>query len=161
MSDMLSKLQRQTATAEVDPNWPENYHLILLAQQKLVLERVERKIFDSTHPVDEYAYLPSPNFQAAGSPVTWQPDYEQEVRIESISWSLPIGITAADLQLGQRHIPLLQAGAATTVQTVSFMNGLGIILNRSDARILTFTGTPSSGHYIALAGFLLERHGNL
>lgn len=159
--DSLEALQRQVGYGHVDGEWPEHYQNTILSMMHLQLERMGRKLFDATHPVDEYAYLQSPNAQPANTPVTWQPDYEQEVRIESIAYSLPIGITAADLQLGQRHIPLLGVGAATTAQTVGFMNGLGIIINRSDTRQLTFTGAPTSGHYIALAGFLLERHGNL
>lgn len=159
--DSLEALQRLHGYEHVDPEHPEHYQSMLLSMMHLQLERMGRKLFDSTHPVDEYAFLPSPNAQAAGTPITWQPDYEQEIRVESITYSLPIGITAADLQLGQRHIPLLQVGAATTAQTTGVLMNQGIIINRSDTRALTLTGTPTSGHYIALAGFLLERHGDL
>lgn len=159
--DSLEALQRSIGIEHVDGEWPEHYQEMLLSMMHLQLERMGRKLFDSTHPADEYAYLQSPNFQQPNVPVTWQPDYEQEIRVESITYSLPIGITAADLQLGQRHIPLLGVGAATTAQTVGVLMNQGIIINRSDTRALTFTGTPSSGHYIALGGYLLERHGNL
>lgn len=159
--DSLEALQRSVGHEHVDKDFPEHYQELLLSMMHLQLERMGRKLFDSTHPVDEYAFLPNPNFQQPNIPVTWQPDYEQEVRIESITYSLPIGITAPDLQLGQRHIPLLGVGAATTAQTTGVLMNQGIIINRSDTRQLTFTGTPTSGHYIALAGYLLERHGNL
>lgn len=156
-SSYLTKLHHQDAHAYMQDDSAQHLHMLAALHQEAV--RIGRRLYDRSMPVDEYAFSPDPN--PVGVDITWQPDYEQEIRVESITASLPIGITAAVIQLGQRRIPLLGVGAATTAQTLVNVTNQGIIINRSDIRKVILTGTPTSGHYVALAGFLFERHGNL
>jgi hypothetical protein len=127
------------------------------------LRRLSRQAYDHSRPVDEYKWLSSPPQAAAvdtyPASATWLADYTMPVRIESIMYSLPVGITGATVQLGQVHIPLY-AGGATTAQIVNSLPGLGIILDEVDQRMIWFQGAPTSGFSINLAGFALERDGD-
>lgn len=126
-----------------------------LFQQRELLLRIARQVYDHSNPVDEW------ESQDTAPPLTVElfPDYEIPERIDCITASLPVGITSAILQLGQRRITLYN-GAATTVQTVVNLMGIGMILVRNDRRVLNFTGAPTSGFYIGLSGYCLEREGN-
>jgi len=119
--------------------------------------RANRQLFDHSRPSDEY--FNSPDAQGAGS-FTLQREYDGPVRIESITASLPVGITSAFLDIGrERRIPLY-TGNATTVQTLVNLQGLGIMVTENDERILTLAGTMTSGFFIALAGWRFEWSGN-
>lgn len=118
------------------------------------LVRINRQTYNKSRPVDEYQGLNSPTLQ-----LTWLAEYALQERIESITASLPVGITTAVLQLGQRFITLY-SGAATVVQTLVNLQGLGIIIGESDNRALVMTGAPTTGVFIAMAGFCLERDGD-
>lgn len=115
--------------------------------------RQSRMLYDYSKPVDEYEW----NLTAFPGPITIQPQFGLTVRFHTIVFSLPAGITSAVLQIGRRYIPLLVASAATTSQTVGTLQDVGIIAEGNDLRQLSFTGTPSSGYYIGLNGFRLER----
>jgi hypothetical protein len=128
-----------------------------LFQQRELLLRIARQVYDHSNPVDEWSSQATP--PPVGSPVAIQPDYEIPERIDCITASLPVGITGAVVDLGQRSFTLY-SGAATTVQTVVNLNGIGMILSRSDERQITFTGAPTTGYYFGLTGYCLEREGN-
>lgn len=119
--------------------------------------RQNRQLFDHSRPTDEYFSSPDP--QPAGD-FTIQRDYDQTVRIESILASLPIGITSAVLKLGRERTIPLYSGVATTTQTLVNPQNLGMMLTENDERILTLTGTMTSGFFIALAGWRFEWSGN-
>lgn len=127
-------------------------HFKMLAAQHLELQRQSRKLYDHSNPFDEFQ---SSSGAPAGGTITVNPDYEIPERVEAILASLPVGITYAELKLGERLIPLY-SGAATIVQTLINLQGLGMILNRSDPRVLNFTGVPTTGFYIGLFGHTLE-----
>jgi hypothetical protein len=131
---------------ENDPN--EKIGRILWSQYKTMC-RIARGIRDYSKPVDEY-------FTSApfAGPCTIVAAYSTQVRIESVTASLPVGITSAVLQLADRFITLY-SGGATTVQTLVNWTDLGMILVGSDERILTFAGAPTSGIFIALNGHQL------
>lgn len=126
-------------------------------QQRQLLERIARQLYDHSNPVDEWSS--SSGVDIATGSVEIMPDYEIPERIESITASLPVGITSAVLQLGQRYV-VLYSGPATVVQTLINLNDLGMILGRNDKRVLTLAGVLTSGYYINLAGHCLERTGN-
>jgi hypothetical protein len=109
------------------------------------------------NPVDEYYGDQNPfDITQAPGGITIPAAFSSEVRIESIFVSLPVGITAATLRLGDRFIPLYN-GVATTVQTILNIQGIGFILNGSDERFLTWTGTATTGYFIALNGHTAGR----
>lgn len=126
-----------------------------LFHQRKTLTRISRQAFNHANPVDEFQ---TSSFDGA-LVYRWYADYEIPERIEGILVSLPVGITGATLQLGQRYIPLY-SGAATTLQTLINLNGLGLILDRSDARILSVTGAPTTPFHVELTGYALERTGD-
>lgn len=132
---------------------PDEQVLRSLADMRQESIRQSRMLYDYSKPVDEYEW----NLTGFPGPVTIQPQFGLTVRFHSIVFSLPVGITAAVLQIGRRYIPLLQVGAATTAQTVGTLQDVGIIAEGNDLRQLVFTGTPTSGYYIGLNGFRLER----
>lgn len=135
----------------------EQAKLQMLFAHRQELLRQSRKLYDYSHPVDEWVSDATPN----AGPIEIQPDYEIPERIEQITASLPIGITSATLQLGQRNIILAAHGAtATTSQTLVSLSYIGMILGRSDRRVLSFTGVPTTGFYIGLGGHCIEREGN-
>lgn len=141
-------------TSELKPHEKAILGAVLRQQQELT--RIARKLYDFTHPVDEWnsnAGVPSDGI------ITLIPDYTGSVRIETITASLPIGITRAVLTLGQRDI-ILYAGGATTAQTIVSLPYQTIILVESDDRQLTLTGAGTTGYYIGLSGHALERVGN-
>lgn len=119
--------------------------------------RQNRQLFDHSRPVDEY--FTSVDAQPAGD-FTIQRNYDQEVRIQSVIASLPIGVTSAVLKLGRERVIPLYSGGATTVQTIVNLQDLGMMLSENDERVLTLTGTMTSGFYIGLAGYRFEWSGN-
>lgn len=130
--------------------------LKMMLAQKQELTRISRQLFDASNPVDEYQSAPAmPGTNSINIP----PNYELTERIECICASLPVGITAAQLQLGDRTIPLY-SGVATTVQTIVTIPYLGILINRDDERVFSVTGAPTTGFYIGLTGHLFERFGD-
>lgn len=132
---------------ENDPN--ERIGRILWSQYKTMC-RIARGIRDYSKPVDEYEYQTTP----FPGPLTIVAAYSNQVRIESITASLPLGITSAVLQLGERYIPLYNGAALATQGIINLVNQ-GIILVGSDNRILSFTGVPTTGYYVALNGHQL------
>lgn len=133
---------------ENDPN--EKIGRILWSQYKTMV-RIARGIRDYSRPVDEYFVSQSP----FAGPIYIVAAFSSQVRIESLTASLPVGITSAILQLGDRFIPLY-SGTATTAQTLVNWNDLGMILVGSDERVLTYAGAPTTGTYIALSGHQLR-----
>ena len=119
--------------------------------------RQNRQLFNHSRPVDTYYTAVDP--QPAGD-YEIQPDYSSTVRIESITASLPVGITSAVLQLGRERIIPLYSGAATTTQILVNLQGLGIMLTDNDRRVLTLTGVSTTGFFITLAGWVFEWSGN-
>lgn len=145
-----------------DSNWEElcgvdteQAKLQMLFAHRQELRRQSRKLYDYSHPVDEWVSDATPN----AGPIEIQPDYEIPERIEHIFASLPVGITAATLQLGQRNI-ILYSGGALGAQTLVSISYTGMILGRSDRRVLSFTGTPTTGFYLGFTGHCIEREGN-
>lgn len=138
---------------------PEEKHLRILFAILSEMKLQSKLLRNEANPVDEYEYnqsgLTSPG-TGSQSPVTIQAAFSGEVRIESITAILPVGITFAQLQLGKRYIPLY-SGAATTLLTTVNLVDQGIILNGADDRFLTWTGAATSGYYIALSGFKAGR----
>lgn len=146
---------RQPVAYAVAEDETDAAKLKLMAAQVEELKRQSRKLYDHSNPVDEYeSSLGVP----ASNMVEIQPSYEIAERIECIFASLPVGITAATLQLGDRQI-VLYNGAATVLQTIVTVQGTGMILNRNDVRRLTFTGAPTTGFYIGLTGHTMESDG--
>lgn len=117
--------------------------------------RMERKLFEYAHPVDEYISSPG---APASNPVIWQPTWEHPEKIEHILYSLPIGTTSAILTLGDRIIPLYAGAALTTALTNDLTMG-GLILGRDDARFLTLLPLAGPFH-IELCGYADEIWGN-
>lgn len=129
--------------------------LKLMYAQHQELLRQSRKLFDYSHPVDEYQWGNVP----ADGEIIITPNWQIPERIENITVSLPVGITGATLRLGDRQIPLYQ-GTATTAQTLVSLPNLGIVLEETSLRQLTFTGAATSPFYVALSGHCLERTSN-
>ena len=119
--------------------------------------RQNRQLFDHSRPVDEFQGIPDP--QPAGD-FEIQPNYGITVRIEGILASLPVGVTSAVLTLGRERVIPLYSGAATTVQTLVNLQGLGIMLTENDRRVLTLAGTMTTGFFINLSGYAFEWSGN-
>lgn len=131
----------------------------LFLDQRQQLQRISRKLYNWSNPVhEEFVGVSGATLQDGQSGFVIPPNYEIQERIESFLIVLPIGITAANLKLGQAIIPLY-SGVATTALTV--LNGggnLGFILDRDSARELQLTGTITSGFYAGLFGHALERN---
>jgi hypothetical protein len=127
----------------------------LLQQIALDMRRLSRQNFDVSNPVEEYQTSATP----VVSPITLMRNYDIPERIESFLVLLPVGITSATLQLGDRFMQLYQ-GAATAVVTLVTASNLGIILSPDDVRQLTFVGAATSGASVFLFGHCLEREGN-
>lgn len=123
------------------------------AMQARYARMMADRVFDTSHPVDEYGPPGSPNAVVV-STFTIQPDYDMPERIENICYSIPVGTTLATLQLGQRLIVLYQ-GAALAAPLVSFI-AAGCILNSDDPRIYSSTGSTGTP-YIGLSGYAITR----
>lgn len=130
-------------------------HLKLLIGIRQECIRTNRQLKDLSNPFDEYYSAPDP--VPAGT-YEIQPDYATECRIESILASLPVGITLAVLELGRERQIILYSGGATTVQTLVNLQDLGIIVSENDRRVLTLTGTMTSGFHIEIMGHALIRN---
>jgi hypothetical protein len=150
-----SPMGHQHVSYAVTENGEHEAAFVMMAAIHKALTRMERRLYDHSHPVDERISLAT----AAPLTMTIQPDFEIRERIESVTASLPVGITSANLKLGQDTI-LLYSGAATTTQIVVNLQGLGIQLDRDDERIITFTGAPTTGFFLALAGHTMETWGD-
>jgi hypothetical protein len=122
-----------------------NAHLMKMANDRA---------YDYSHPVDEYA--PQGGTAVITNTVTVQPDYDMPERINGLTVIIPVGSTAAVLQLGQRLMQLY-SGSALTVPGILCMNVMGIVLNSDDPRRLTLTGTLTPPPYVGLTGFALTR----
>jgi hypothetical protein len=140
---------------KVVQNSAEHLHVVTQAAIHKQLLRIARQTYNTSRPLDEYAGVNSP----PPLNVSWLAEYAITVRVESILASLPVGITSATLQLGQRYIPMYN-GPATTAQLLWNPQGLGIILGESDNRAIVFTGAPTSGYFVQLSGYALERDGD-
>lgn len=141
---------------------PEEFRAALLQLNYAMfrsMNRLSRALYDARHPAEEYQY--GATIDPKG--VVIQPQWEGKVRIETILASVPIGATAATLTLGNSIvIPLLQTPPAspTTSQTLVNIQNLGILLNRSDQRIFSVTGTTTSPFFVGLYGHAFEMFGD-
>lgn len=118
------------------------------------LKRIEDKLYDFSRPVDEYVTIP-----AAAAPVNGiiiQPDYTVAEKYETILVSLPLGITSATLEIGTDRLIVLYAGAATTVQQIVALQGLQMIVDANDKRVLTYTGAATSTGWLELMGHVFS-----
>jgi hypothetical protein len=139
-------------------NDPEEKQLRFLAAIHRQLKMHTSMMRNYGNPVDEYEWNPDPVdiTQLSGGVVDIRAAFSCEVRIESILAILPVGITSARLKLGERIIPIYN-GPITTTQTKFSVEQTGIILNGSDDRWLSWTGTATSGYYVGLSGHWTER----
>lgn len=148
--DLKSLIQK----GSLEQHEAEGAKIRLQLELHQVVMRIFRQIYQKARPVDEW--------QDGGVPsngvIQIQPDYNLE-RITGAVISLPVGTTSATLALGERSIPLY-SGTATTAQTLINLDGMGLILNENDKRILTIQGTTTTNFYIHLSGFVLERTGH-
>jgi hypothetical protein len=128
-----------------------------LAHTRLEQQRMSRKLFDYQRPVDEYQ---STNGWPNNGIMELQSTYEMPEMIEHIAASLPIGITSAVLQLGDRYIGLY-AGAATTTQLLIGIY-FGAVLSRDDMRqlIMAPAALGVGPVHIGLSGWADEVFGN-
>lgn len=131
--------------------------LSAMAHHALELDRQSRMLYDHSRPVDEYISTPG---WPAGGYIEVTPTYEIHERIESILAVIPIGVTNAQLQLGDRWLTLYQGVALTSSLMVNLHN-LGIIIGRDDARYLQLTpgaqpGGATGGVHLELMGFADE-----
>jgi len=92
-----------------------------------LLQMMDDRSFDYSHPVDEYAPQGAPGPVQA---VTVQPDYDMPERINAITYIIPAGTISASLQLGQRTITLYASPPVTApavpASTVAQQNTAGI-----------------------------------
>jgi hypothetical protein len=119
------------------------------------MRRQRRANFNTSNPVDEAAYGPA----LPSGTIDIQRDYDLPERIQAILYSIPVGATAATIQLGQRVIPLY-SGAALATQLVNSLTNLGLIVGPDERRTLTVAGALTSGFFIALQGYAFEREGS-
>lgn len=156
MADSVLFTGEQHIQGEADPTTQRAlafaHHIQEMHQATL---RMERKLFEYAHPVDEYISSPG---APAQNPIIWQPTWEHPEKIEHILYSFPVGTTSAILTLGDRIIPLYAGAALTTALTNDITIG-GIILGRSDARFLTLLPLAGPFH-IELCGYADEIWGN-
>lgn len=124
------------------------------AMQARYTRMMSDRVFDYSHPVDEYGPQGSPGSTVVLASITLQPDYDMPERIEKITYSIPVGTTLASVLLGQRLIILYQ-GAALAVPVVGYLS-TGIIINSDDPRIFTCTGSTGVP-YFGLSGWALTR----
>jgi len=164
---MPSAFENQDAQATAATN-PGQYMREQFARQTLAMERMARRLFDLSHPVDEYQSTPGIPQQWPGGNLAGQfpyavqltPSWELPEKIESILWTIPVGITAAWAKLSDRWISLY-GGAATTEPVSGQLINLTIILNRDDDRLLLMAGTPPAGPcHFELMGMADEIYGN-
>lgn len=128
-------------------------HQILAAKSIKYQQLSDNRLFDYSHPVDEYAPQGTSSIFAT---ITVQPDYDMPERYENITVIVPVGATSASLQLGQRTM-VLYSGPALAIPNVITIPNTGIILNSDDARILTFTGAVTTAGYLGMTGFAITR----
>lgn len=131
-----------------------------LAHHSVELVRQSRMLYDHSRPVDEYQSTPG---WPANGLIEVTPTYEMPERIEAILAIIPVGVTLAQLQLGDRWITLYQ-GAALTASLTVVLPHLGIVLSRDDARYLQLTpgvqpGGATGGVHLELMGFADETWG--
>lgn len=144
----------QLKVDELTPH--ERAVLGVMYHQRDTLLRISRQLFNHSNLVDEWSSSGDPT----DGVITLIPDYDMEVQITTITASLPVGIKSATLTLGQRTIVLLNQAANTTTQTLVNLQDVGIILNRSDRRTLTIDPGATTGYYLGLSGYALERSGD-
>lgn len=129
--------------------------LQLVAYQSLRYQKLgDDRMFDHSHPVDEYQ--PQGNAAVITNTLTLQPDYDMPEKIEAITCIVPVGTTLANIQLGQRQL-VPYSGSALTAPLIVLLDGIGLIINSDDPRILTLTGTVTSPPYLGLTGYALTR----
>ena len=115
---------------------------------------VKDKLFDYTHPVDEYG--PQGGNNIIANTVIVQPDYDMPEMITGVFVIIPVGCTLAQLQLGQRNL-VLYSGAALTAPLIPAIPETGLILDADDQRQLTLTGALTTAPYLGLTGWALTR----
>jgi hypothetical protein len=114
-------------------------------------DALSRIIEDRSHVVDEYLAQEFPDSIPSGGTIELQPVYEQlSERIENILVIGPIS-TAFTLQLGDR----LWSGV-TNAQGFYILSPVGILLGRSERRVLTVGGAGAWS--LELMGFADERY---
>lgn len=130
---------------------PEDINRVLSLEAARYQRLSHDMAFDSSHPVDEYAPIGNPG---AISTLNVQPDYDMPELIQHVTYILPVGTTAATLQLGPRYLKLY-SGTALTVPIVTSLH-TGLVLNSDDPRQLSLTGATDQP-YLGLQGFALTR----
>lgn len=136
----------------------EKYNFLVkqLLDIRLEAQRQSRMAFDYAHPVDEYEVIGvNASTLDLGLPIRTQYDYDE--RYESITYSLPLGTTAATLQIGTDRTFQLYSGPAITVQQPIVLENQGIIASSGDERYLFITGAGTTNGYINLAGWAMNR----
>lgn len=155
MDGITEDLKSLLRKGKLEQHESEGAKIRLQLELHQVAMRIFRQLYQKARPVDEWQ---DGQGVPANGIIQIQPDYNLE-RITGALISLPVGTTSASLSLGDRTIPLY-SGTATTVQTLINLNGLGLILNENDKRILTIGGTTTTGFYVNLMGYVLERTGH-
>lgn len=120
------------------------------------LKRISRMLYDHSNPVDEYVTIPA---LAQTNPLTIPPDYDRLEMYTSMLYCLPLGITAASLNIGTSRTIQLYNGAANATQDAVFLNGLTILAGPDEKRTLTLTGAATSQGYFGLMGHCYDREG--
>jgi hypothetical protein len=147
-NEIAAMLRKDTLT----PDELRTAQLRLTYEHYRVSLRTQRLLYNKSHPVDVWENIPPATLS-----VQLQADYGVE-KIGFLIASIPVGATSASLTLGQRVFPIYNGAALAAQLLVS--SRVEMILNETDFRILTLTGTTTTAGYIALAGYALERFGN-
>lgn len=143
---------RRVLTA--DEQYDQMYKLHL--ERTLETQRISRMAFNYAHPVDEYEIVgTNASTLPLGIPIRTQ--YDSDERYESILVSLPLGTTAAQLNIGTDRQIQLYNGAAITVQQPLILPHLGIVASSGDERYLVISGAGTTQGFISLMGWSLSR----
>lgn len=134
----------------------DQIHQILAVKMIKYQQLSDNRLFDYSHPVDDYAPQGNGGAALTFQSISVQCDYDMPVRYENVTVIVPVGATGATLQLGQRTL-VLYSGAALTIPQVITLPYTGIILNSDDSRVLTFTGSVTTQGYVGLSGFAITR----
>lgn len=144
-----------TTGEAVEPLSAEKVVAFFEAMQARYARMTSDQLFDFSHPVDEYG--PQGGNAVITNTVSLQPDYDMPEKIDGVLVIIPVGATAASLQLGQRILNLYTGAALTTPLIPVIPAPAGIILNSDDPRILSIAGTLTSAPYLGLTGFAVTR----
>lgn len=135
-----------------------NLSISLATQHNAYLKRLLANSFNHARPVDEYITIgegttdPNQGLQI-------NPDYTITEKYTAIAFSLPLGTTAATLQIGTDRIIPLYSGTAIATQSLQVIQGIGILADPNDKRMLFVTGATSEG-YLNLIGHAFSNGDN-